>query len=149
MPIQITTELVLERPIGEVWRAFDSPDNMRRWQPTLESFEPVEGTPGQPGAVSRLTYLEGKQRMVLLETITERREPEHFAGTYASGMATNRMVNRFVALDSTRTHWQVECEFVFHGAWRFLAPFFRASIERRTRADVERFKECLETGRFG
>jgi len=97
MPIRFTTELVLERPIAEVWRAFDDPGNMPRWQPTLESFETVSGTPGQPGAVSRLTYAEGKHQMVLVETITERREPGYFAGTYASGTTINRMVNRFMA----------------------------------------------------
>lgn len=148
MPIRFTTELVLERPIADVWRAFDNPENMSRWQPTLESFEPVSGTPGQPGAVSRLTYLEGKRQMVLVETITARREPGHFAGTYDSGMAINRMVNHFIALDTGRTHWKIECEFVFSGVWRLLTPFFRAPIERRTRTDVERFKECLEAGRF-
>ncbi len=148
MPMRFTTELVLERSIAQVWQAFDSPEQMQAWQPTLESFEAVTGTPGQPGAVSRLTYLEGKRTMVLVETITERREPELFAGTYDSGMALNRMTNRFSALDADRTHWKIECEFVFRGFWRLLAPFFRAPIERRTRADVERFKEWLEAGRF-
>lgn len=148
MAIRFTTEVVLERPLGEVWRAFDSTENMKRWQPTLESFEPVSGTPGQPGAVSRLTYLEGKRQVVLTETISERRELEYFAGTYDSGMALNRIANHFAAVDAERTHWRMECEFAFRGLWKVAAPLFRGAIERRTREDLERFKECLEAGRF-
>jgi uncharacterized protein YndB with AHSA1/START domain len=146
MPLRFTTEVVLERSIGEVWRAFDSPANLKRWQPTLESFEPVSGTPGQPGAVSRLTYQEGKRTVVLTETVSERREPGYFAGAYDSGMALNRIANHFVAVDAGRTQWRMECEFVFRGFWRLLAPLFRRAIEQRTREDIERFKQCLESG---
>lgn len=148
MPLQFTTEVVLERPIHEVWRAFDSTENMKRWQPTLESFVHVSGTPGQPGAVSRLTYLEGKRTVVLTETVSERREPEYFAGSYDSGMACNRIANHFVAIDGNRTQWKMECEFVFRGVWKLLTPLFRGAIEQRTRQDVERFKECLESGKL-
>lgn len=148
MPLTITTEIVLERPIDEVWRAFDSPENLKRWQPTLEAFETVSGTPGHPGAVSRLTYLEGGRQVVLTETVVVRREPDHFAGSYDTGQATNRVANHFVAIDAGRTRWRLECEFAFRGAWKLLTPFVRGAIERRTRADVERFKECLEAGRF-
>ncbi len=149
MPLSFTTEVVLERPIRDVWRAFDSVENMKVWQPTLQSFETVSGTPGQPGAVSRLTYLEGKRRIVLTESITERREPEYFAGSYDRGMAENRIANHFVAVDPTRTQWRMECEFVFRGFWKLLTPLFRGAIEKRTRQDVHRFKECLEAGSFG
>lgn len=146
MSLHFTSELVLERPIATVWRAFDSPENLKRWQPTLESFEPVSGTPGQPGAVSRLVYREGKREVVMTEHVTERREPEHFAGYYDTGMARNDIVNRFTAIDANRTQWKLECEFHFRGVWRFLAPLFRGAIERRTCADTQRFKECLERG---
>lgn len=148
MSLQFTTEVVLERPIAEVWHAFDSPENMKQWQPTLESFVAVSGTPGEPGAVSRLTYREGKRRVVLTERVSERRAPEYFAGSYDSGMALNHIANRFVAIDPERTQWKMECVFEFRGLWRLLTPLFRGAMERRTREDVLRFKECLEAGKF-
>jgi uncharacterized protein YndB with AHSA1/START domain len=57
--MNFTFEYLLERDRATVWKAFDNPDNLRKWQPALDSFEPVSGTPGQPGAVSRLTYRRG------------------------------------------------------------------------------------------
>jgi uncharacterized protein YndB with AHSA1/START domain len=56
MPQRFTSELQTARPVEMVWKAFDHPDNLHRWQPTLVSFTPVSGTPGRPSAVSRLTY---------------------------------------------------------------------------------------------
>lgn len=139
-------EFLLERDRAAVWKAFDNPDNMKKWQPTLESFERVSGTPGQPGAVSRLTYREGKRTVVLTEAITLRREPEEFGGTYDSGMALNAIHNRFEEAGAGRTRWIVTTDFQFRGLWRLLGPLFRGAIRKRTVEDLGRFKQKLESG---
>ena len=59
---------------------FDNPDNMKYWQKGLQSFEHVSGTPGQPGAVSKLIYKMGNRMVEMKETITERDLPKTFAG---------------------------------------------------------------------
>jgi len=139
-------EVALERDRAAVWKAFDNPDNMKKWQPTLESFERVSGTPGQPGAVSRLTYKEGKRTIVLTETITLRREPEEFGGTYDSGTALNEIHNRFEEAGARRTRWIVTSDFQFRGFWRLLGPLLRGAIRKRTIEDLSRFKQKLESG---
>ena len=144
--MHLSFEFVLERNRAAVWKAFDNPDNMKKWQPTLVSFEPVSGTPGQPGAVSRLTYREGKRTMVLTETITLRREPEEFAGTYDSGMAVNAIHNRFEAAGPDQTRWIMTADFQFRGFWRLLGPLFKGPIRKRTIQDLSRFKQKLEAG---
>ena len=136
----------LGRSRDAVWRAFDNPENLKRWQPTLESFEPVSGTPGQAGAVSRLRYREGKRAVVLSETITLRREPEEFAGTYDSGMGENTVHNRFEVMGPETTLWVVHTDFRFRGIWRWLSPLFKGAIEKRLREDLGRFKDRLESG---
>jgi hypothetical protein len=139
-------ELVLEHDRAAVWKAFDNPDNMKKWQPTLESFERVSGTSGQPGAVSRLTYWEGKRTIVLTETITLRRDPEEFWGTYDSGMALNAIRNRFEEAGADRTRWIGTTDFQFRGLWRLLGPLFRGAIHKRTVEDRSRFKQKIESG---
>jgi carbon monoxide dehydrogenase subunit G len=139
-------ELPLERSREAAWKAFDNPDSMKKWQPTLESFERVSGVPGQPGAVSRLTYREGRHTMVLTETITLRREPDEFAGTYDSGMAVNAIHNRFEEAGPNRTRWIVTADFKFRGIWRLLGFVFGGAIRKRTLADLNRFKQKLEAG---
>ncbi len=144
--MQLEFAFQLAKSREAVWRAFDSPDNLKKWQPTLVSFEPLNGTPGQPGAQSRLTYKEGSRTVILTETITLRREPEEFAGTYDSGMALNAIHNRFEVMGPATTLWVVRAEFRFRGIWRLLSPLFRGAIEKRMREDLERFKTQLESG---
>lgn len=65
-----------------VWATFDNPDNISRWQPTLKSFVHQAG---QPGSVSELIYDENGRKVVMTETVTERREPQLPAETEAAG----------------------------------------------------------------
>lgn len=146
--MQLSFSFTLDRGRAEVWRAFDSVDNLKKWQPTLVSFDRISGTPGQPGAVSRLTYEEGGRSVILTETITLRREPEEFAGRYDTPMATNAIRSRFEVIGPTSTRWDVTADFELRGFWRLLAPFLRGTISRRTRTDLERFKSMLESGQL-
>ena len=144
--MKLSFDLTLEKSRADVWKSFDNPDNLKKWQPTLVSFEPVSGTPGQPGAVSRLTYEEGGRTIILTETITERRHPDLFAGTYESSMGTNIIRNSFTEISPGRTRWMVESEFTCHGFLKLLAPFMKGMLARRVKADVGRFKTKLEAG---
>jgi carbon monoxide dehydrogenase subunit G len=49
-----TTTIDLNVPIDRVVSLFDDPENMKKWQPELLSFEHISGDAGQPGAKSRL-----------------------------------------------------------------------------------------------
>jgi uncharacterized protein YndB with AHSA1/START domain len=144
--IRFTQELIIDRPVEAVWRAFDNADNLRVWQPTLASFDHISGTPGHPGAVSRLTYREGKRDVVLTETILTRDYPGRFSGEYDSGMGISRITNRFTPHGGHATRWEVACEFSFNGIWRILGPLFRGAIKKRTVADLARFKDAVDSG---
>ena len=142
-------EQVIDAPRERVWRAFDNPDNLPKWQATLKSLEPKSGTPGQPGAVAELVYEERGRRVVMTETITERREPDFLAGSYESTWGTTMIVNHFEALDGGRTKWSVWCNFRFRGLMRLMSLFMAGSIRRRTDADLARFRALVESGEAG
>jgi len=146
--MRMSFDLVLDRGREEVWKAFDNPVNMKKWQPTLRSFEPVSGTPGQVGAVSKLTYDEKGRTIVLTETITMRRHPDAFAGTYDSGMGLNSLENKFTEESPGRTKWVMDSEFTFRGVWKLLAPVMRKAFQKRVREDMERFKSMLESNQL-
>jgi uncharacterized protein YndB with AHSA1/START domain len=144
--MKLTIETDLNRSRAEVWRAFDNPENMKKWQPTLKTFEPQSGVPGQPGAVSKLTYDENGREVVLIETVTSRNAPAEFSGTYAAPGVDNTISNRFVELDQGRTRWIMETEFHFQGWMKLLTPFMKGMLRKRTEANVQLFKKLLETG---
>lgn len=138
-------DVTINAPRELVWKLFDDPEVMPRWQPTLKSFEHQSGTPGEPGAVSELVYEENGREIVMVETITERRAPDFIAGTYESAYGSTLIVNRFDALDDATTRWQVWCNFRFRGFMKFMSLFMGDAIRKRTDNDLERFKLLAES----
>ena len=139
-------ELPINKPRAEVWKAFDNVENMKKWQPTLITFEPVSGTPGQPGAVSKLTYEEGGREFALIETITHREEPNRFDGLYENNFADNVIKNTFIEHDKDQTRWVMETEFKFKTLlMKIMGPLMKKNFVKRTQRDMERFKEMAES----
>jgi uncharacterized protein YndB with AHSA1/START domain len=143
------TEVLIDADRETVWRFFDDPDNMTKWQPTLRSFRPVSGTPGQPDAVAELVYEEDGREIVLTETITARREPEFLGGTYESKWGTVVILNLFEPTDDGRTRWSSNSNHQFKGLMKFLSLFMVKSIRSRIEDDMQRFKLLVETAVAG
>lgn len=139
------TEISIDADLDTVWRMFDDPDNMMKWQPTLKSFTPKSGTPGQPDAVSELVYDENGREVVMTETITARREPDFLGGTYESKWANVAIVNHFATTEDGKTRWTMNSKYGFKGIMKIMALFMRKSICGRSDTDMNRFKLLVET----
>lgn len=140
-------DIDIDRPRDEVVALFDDPDNLKHWQPGFLSFEPLAGTPGEPGAQSRLRYTMGKGELEMVETITERALPERFAGTYAAKGVENSVVNRFEELDGgARTRWHLESDFRFTTlSMKLMAKLMPGAFQKQSREFMERFKAFAES----
>ena len=93
--MKLNFEIEIDAGLDDVWAAFTNPDNMRRWVQNFESFTPKSGIPGQPGATAEVAFNENGKRVVMLETITERRDPDFLAGSYETDHGTTVIVNHF------------------------------------------------------
>lgn len=143
--MKFTLELPINKPRAEVWQAFDNPENMKIWQPSLISFDRIGGTQGQPGAISRLTYEENGRQFTLIEKVTHREEPKRLDGVYENDFADNIVNNTFVEQGGEQTLWVVETEYKFKTLiMRILGPIMKKNFVLRTRKDMERFKEMAE-----
>jgi len=140
--------LEINAPRARVWRAFDKPSNLFKWQQGLVSYDHVSGPPGAAGSVAELRHKEGGHDVTLVETITIRREPEELAGTYDSSHGQTTMINRFAELSPDRTLWTVEAEVRLSGMAKFMGPMLKGVIENRVKSDCERFKTMLEAGQL-
>jgi len=138
-------ELLIDKPRMEVWKTFDDPGNMSGWQPSLKKVELVSGTPGQPGAVSKLTYEENEREFVLSEKVIQRNVPNRFDGVYDNEFAENIVRYTFVEQDESSTLWVVETEYRFK-TWimKIVGPLTKKNLVLRTQRDMERFKELAE-----
>jgi carbon monoxide dehydrogenase subunit G len=143
--MRYTTEVTINLPRERVIELFDDVDNLKKWQPGLQSFEHISGEPGQPGAKSRLVYDMNGRKIEMIETITSRNLPDEFSGTYDAKGVHNVMVNRFYADSPDRTRWVTESEFQFGGFMRLLGLFMRGSFPKQTRKTMEDFKRFAES----
>jgi hypothetical protein len=139
-----------QQPRAEVWRAFDNPQNMNKWQRSLVSFETVRGTQGQPGAVSKLTFEERGRQFELIEKVTHRDEPNRLDGVYENNFADNIVRNTFIEQGQEQTLWVVETEFKFKTlVMRILGHMMKKNYVARTQKDMQRFKEMVEDSQAG
>jgi hypothetical protein len=131
------------------WAAYANQATLPDWQPTLRSVEHRSGVPGQPGAVTELTYEEGGHRVVMLQTVTECRQPDFRASVCETAAARMLVVDTFETLPDGGTCWTSWVRVTFKGAMRVLALFSRTSIRKRIESDMQRFKLLVETRAAG
>jgi len=144
--MKFTLELPINRPLADVWKAFDNPQNMSKWQPTLVDFETIRGAQGQPGAVSKLTYEENGRQFHLMEKVMYRDEPNRLDGVYENNFADNTVKNTFIEQSPDETLWVVETKYKFKTfIMRILGRIMKKNFVARAQRDMERFKEMVES----
>jgi uncharacterized protein YndB with AHSA1/START domain len=143
--MKLKFETTINASLGTVWAAFDHPDNLPRWQQNLESFTHLSGKRGQPGAVMELVYKEKGGKVVVQETVLERRAPTLLAGTHETSTSTTLLVNHFDRVAENTTRWSLWSNFRLRGWRRLMAIFVAGMIRQRTEADMARFRLMVET----
>jgi hypothetical protein len=144
--MEYTQEIEIALPREEVVRLFDDPANLVKWQRGLQSFEPLDGTPGEPGARSRLVFVNGRRRIEMVETITRRDLPDAFHGTYDANGVHNIVENYFTEPAPGRTRWVSRNVFELTGVMRVVGLLFGRSFRKQSRAFMEDFKAFAEKG---
>ena len=139
--------IIINRPRTEVVEKFDNPDNLRHWMEGLQSFEPLEGTPGTPGARSKVVFQQGKRRIEMIEIITENSLPDRMSGTYDAPGVHNIVVNRFEELDPQTTRVVNEQEFQMKGLMmKVFALLMPAMFRKQSMKYLSAFKAFVEEG---
>jgi len=144
--MKFTCQVDIEQPLEKVIELFDNVDNLKEWQDGFVSFEHLSGTPGEPGARSRMLYKTGKREMELIETIAIKNLPEEFSGVYEHKHMINTMTNRFKAIDANSTHYEVEIEYteLRHFMVKLMAFFVPGMFQKQVQKWLDQFKAFAE-----
>ncbi len=145
--MKYTCEVTIDQPIARVVELFDNQANMKHWQPGLQSIEPISGTPGQPGARSRLKYDMNGRKIEMIETITRRNLPSDFVGQYEAKGVYNIVHNHFTSLGPNQTKWTLETEFDFSGFMKLVGWFMPGAFRKQSQQMMNNFKQFAETGK--
>lgn len=143
--MKFATETIISKPIHKVIELFDNPDNLGKWMKGLQSFEHLSGTPGQPGAKSKLRFKMGKRELEMTETITVRNLPDEFSGVYEANGVYNVVKNRFVKISEDQTRYITENEFRFKGFMKVIAFLMPRAFKKQSKKYQEDFKRFAES----
>lgn len=140
-------ELVINKPRSQVWQAFNDPEKMKIWQPSLREVKLLNGAQGQPGAESRLTFHEKEREFSLVEKIMDCQPPASLTQIYENQFAINTVKNSFLEQGQDQTLWITETEYKFKTlVMRIMGSVYKKNFAGRTRRDMEHFKEMMESG---
>lgn len=142
--MKYTCETEINKPVDKVVELFDNPDNLKKWMEGLQSFEHISGTPGQPGAKSRLKFKMGKRELEMIETITVRDLPAEFSGTYEAKGVFNVVKNRFISISASKTKYISEQEFQFRGFMKIIAALMPGAFKKQSMKYLNDFKTFAE-----
>lgn len=142
--MKYTLELDIAAPRSTVVGIFDNPHNWPKWQESLVSWNPLGGTARDIGARTRLVNRVGFGNVEMTETIESKNLPEEITCLYEARGAWNRVVNRFVEIDSTRTRWVFESEFRCTGILRMLNLIMPGMFRRASLKEMNSFKRLAE-----
>lgn len=143
--MKYTNEVEINLPREKVVELFDNIDNLKHWQPGLLSFEALSGTPGHPGAKSKLKYKMGKKEIEMVETITKRDLPDEFSGTYETKGVWNSVSNKFIPVGDNKTKIISETEFNFSGFMKVIGFLMPGAFKKESQKFLDRFKAFAES----
>ena len=142
--MKYTVHIDINKPRDRVIELFDNPDNLVKWMEGLQSFEHMDGTPGEVGAKSKLKFKMGKREMEMIETVTERK-PYEFAGTYDAKGVHNKIRARFEEVSSDVTRYYTDQEFEFQGIFMKIMGFLMpGAFKKQSMKYLNAFKKFAE-----
>lgn len=136
----------IDKPLEDVYRAFNDPSNLPRWIQGLQRTEQIKGKPGEIGSVTKQIYLERGRTVEMIETITAHEPGKFFAGTLeAPGMNAALRVEFQDRGAKTVLRFSGDfepCSFMM----RIMLPFMKGVISKRQVGDLNKFKQLVEAG---
>ena len=143
--MKYTCHVDINKPVDEVVRLFDNPENLRHWQPGLLSYEHLEGEPGTEGARAKMHYKMGKRDVEMIETIMYRNFPDAMKCTYEANGVLNIQETRFEPIDNERTRYTSENEFQLKGFMKLMGWLMPGAFKKQTLKFMNQFKSYAES----
>lgn len=144
--MKYTFEIEINAPREMVAGLAGDPENRMKWMDGIESDEALSGTPGQPGAKSRLVFRTGNMKTTMMGTVIANNLPDTFSETFDAPNVFTVVTGKFVALSPQKTKYVSEQEFQFKGIFNKIVGFLlQKEFKNQTLRHVENFKRFAES----
>jgi uncharacterized membrane protein len=130
--------VVIERPLDEVWAAFDDPDAMVEWQGNLVAYEQVSDD------VSLQTVRNAGINQELTVTLLEHVAPSLAKSRYDGAQVPFEVTNTFTALGDDSTEWLAVMDLKLNLLTRALGPVLKPVMTELIKRNGRDFKNYVE-----
>jgi uncharacterized membrane protein len=143
--MNFNNQIIINKPIVEVWNFYDNTDNMGKWLTGFEKFEHVSGVLGHEGAKSKHYYNEKGRTVILNEEILERHKYHQLKGKLSDNSMDCIVDTHFTDLHDGRTEMTTISDITFKTfPMKYIATLMKGSIKKRQDADFYKLKAAIE-----
>lgn len=143
--MEIEHAVVIDRPLDEVWTAFDDPELIVEWQEALVACEQISGEPGENGSVSRQRVKRSDGEAELTVTLLSRRPPEFSKSQYEGLRLPFSISNTFKVVDDDTTEWHAVVDVRLNLMQTVLTPALKVALKDLVEQNGEDFKRFVES----
>jgi uncharacterized membrane protein len=146
MPIDVVTDIVIDRPRDEVAAFAGDPTNAPRWYANIKSVEWLTEPPVAVGA--KLDFVADflGRRLAYTYEVLECVPNERLVMSTLAGPFPMETTYTWHAVDAGRTRMTLRNRGEPAGFSRFVAPVMGLAVRRANRQDLRRLKRVLEEG---
>lgn len=148
LAMKLDCEVVIDRPLQEVWDYTNDRANLGLWLNDFLRHEQLTGDASSPkvGDTANMVYQQGKGEFTMLEEVTECDEPNRLVVFMTSKMFDMEIVNTFEAVGADQTKLFAGAEFVRVGL--MMKCIMAVSSSKKMLADhvaqINKLKELIE-----
>ncbi|MEZ4804664.1 MAG: SRPBCC family protein [Bacteroidia bacterium] len=142
--MKYSVEIEIEKPIAEVVKLYENPDNLDKWMKGLQSMTPISGEPGAKGSKTKFKFLMGKREIEMTETILENNLPQLFSCSYQADNVFNIVNTSFHAISENKTRCTNNSEFQFKGFMKLIAFLMPSAFKKQSLTYLQDFKKFAE-----
>ncbi len=142
--MRIQHEVVIDRPIEDVWAFMEDLHNYRQWQSGLVAMQQISAEPMSAGARIALVHQFLGRRLDLIVEVTVYEPGRAFAAKVTAGPVRFRGTWRYEPVDASRTRISGLIEGETEGFFKVTEPLVAHAAKRQIDADCTTLKELIE-----
>lgn len=145
--MKYTLDIIIEIPLDNCFKKFDTIENLKHWQRGLVSVEHISGTPRTFGSKMKMNFKMGKRLIPLVETVTYKNSPYQVHATYTTEGMDNIQENYFEDIPDNFTKWISINEFIpLNFKMRLMLWLMPKTFKKQSLQYMKDFKNFAEKG---
>ena len=142
--VSYQTKIEINKPLDVSWNYFAEPKNMKDWMLNFKSIETISGEPNTVGSKYKISFGDGGNEIVFIETMTEYKPKETVAFKLEHTMMTDDIKMKFSEENGKTILIQDDSIAGSNIFWRSLSVLMKSSFSDSAKTNLTNLKTQIE-----